>query len=65
MCFGSFSAYATSFYDVPDDFWAAPYITNLESRGIISGYGDGTFLPQNYVARCEYAKMLGLMRPGT
>ena len=58
MCLGSFSAYATSFYDVPDDFWAAPYITNLESRGIISGYGDGTFLPQNYVARCEYAKML-------
>lgn len=58
FCFGGVSVQAAAFYDVPDDFWAAPYISNLESRGIISGYGDGYFLPHNNVQRCEYAKML-------
>lgn len=51
-------AYASSFYDVADDFWAAPYIEDLASRGIISGYGDGYFQPDSNVQRCEYAKML-------
>lgn len=55
---GMTQVFASSFYDVPDDFWAQPYIENLAARGIISGYGDGTFLPHNYVQRCEYAKML-------
>ncbi len=58
ICLSMFSAYATAFYDVADDFWAAPYITSLEARGIVSGYGDGYFLPNNNVQRCEYAKML-------
>lgn len=58
ICFGFVSVSATAFYDVPDDYWAAPYITSLESRGIVSGYGDGYFLPENNVQRCEYAKML-------
>lgn len=50
--------YASSFYDVPDDFWAAPYIENLAERGIVSGYGNGYFEPHSSVLRCEYAKML-------
>ena len=58
ICLSMFSASATAFYDVADDFWAAPYITSLEARGIVSGYGDGFFLPNNNVQRCEYAKML-------
>lgn len=58
LMFGIVTAYASSFYDVDDDFWAAPYIENLTTRGIISGYGNGYFLPTNYVQRCEYAKML-------
>lgn len=44
--------------DVPEDDWAAPYIYNISDRGIVSGYGDGTFGRNNYVLRCEYAKML-------
>lgn len=55
---GTVGVYASSFYDVPDDFWAAPYIESLASRNIVSGYGDGYFLPENNVLRCEYAKML-------
>ncbi len=46
------------FTDVPKSDWAAPYIYELYERGIVGGYGDGTFLPQNNVERCEYAKML-------
>ncbi len=58
LILGMSTAYASSFYDVNDDFWAASYIENLTARGIISGYGDGTFLPHNNVERSEYAKML-------
>ena len=46
------------FTDVPDDAWSAPYVYELTKRGIVSGYGDGTFGPENTVQRCEYAKML-------
>lgn len=46
------------FIDVAEDEWAAPYIANLTARGIVGGYGDGTFLPWNNVQRCEFAKML-------
>lgn len=46
------------FTDVPETEWAAPYIYNLAGRGIVGGYGDGTFAPWSNVQRCEYAKML-------
>ena len=46
------------FTDVPQDYWASPYIYDMEARGVVSGYGDGTFGPENLVLRCEYAKML-------
>ncbi len=46
------------FTDVPTDDWATPYIYNLADRGIVGGYGDGTFKPLANVERCEYAKML-------
>ena len=32
ICLSMFSASATAFYDVADDFWAAPYITSLGLR---------------------------------
>ena len=46
------------FDDVSDSDWAAQYIYNLTDRGIIGGYGDGTFRQFDNVQRCEYAKML-------
>lgn len=56
---GGFSAFGTElFADVPETEWAAPYIYNLTDRGIVGGYGDGTFKPWNNVQRCEFAKML-------
>lgn len=52
------SAEDIQFTDVPDDAWEAPYVYDLVERGIVSGYGDGTFGSSNTVLRCEYAKML-------
>lgn len=51
-------AKTVNFTDVPKDSWEAPYVYELAERGIIGGYGDGTFGPHMTVQRCEYAKML-------
>lgn len=51
-------AFKAIFTDVPADAWSAPFVYDLAERGIVSGYGDGTFGPDNTVQRCEYAKML-------
>jgi hypothetical protein len=48
----SFSDIATS--------WAKAYILHLAGAGVINGYPDGTFRPDNYVARVEFVKMLVL-----
>jgi methionine-rich copper-binding protein CopC len=38
--------------------WAEDVVLKLAARGIISGYPDGTFRPDNNVTRAEFAKML-------
>ena len=44
-CCGFSASARELFTDVPESEWAAPYIYNLADRGIIGGYGDGSFLP--------------------
>jgi hypothetical protein len=39
--------------------WAAKPIQNLADQGVINGYPDGTFKPDQAVTRAELAKMLG------
>jgi hypothetical protein len=46
------------FSDVPQDLWARPYIEALTQRGIIAGYNDGTFRPQEPVTRAAFAAQL-------
>ncbi|MCR4428290.1 MAG: PQQ-binding-like beta-propeller repeat protein [Caldiserica bacterium] len=46
------------FSDVPSDYWAFPEIRNLVQEGIVNGYPDGTFRPENPVTRAEFAKMI-------
>ena len=59
LAFGTINISAKELFDdVPETDWAAPYIYNLVDRGVISGYGDGSFGRNNNVLRCEYAKML-------
>ena len=56
-----FSAYASSFTDVGDDFsWAAEAIEKFCEKNIIVGKGEGVFAPNDSVTRAEFAKMLVL-----
>ena len=54
-----FSSAATvagqTFSDVPGDYWAFTSIEAAYRAGIVSGYGDGTFRPNNLVDRASMA----------
>ncbi|MBR5708673.1 MAG: S-layer homology domain-containing protein [Oscillospiraceae bacterium] len=52
------SAEKVSFTDVPEDHWAAEQIADLASRGIIKGYGDGTFGVDDNIARRDFVVIL-------
>ncbi|HBX23489.1 MAG TPA: hypothetical protein DEF34_07665 [Desulfotomaculum sp.] len=41
-----------------DGHWAEADITNLASKGLLSGYGDRTFRPGRDVSRVEFAAMV-------
>lgn len=45
-------------YDVPSGAWYVPYVQEAVDRGIVSGYPDGTFGPENPVTRGQVAVML-------
>lgn len=38
--------------------WAAPYISTMVDKGILTGYPDGTFRPDGYISREEFAAVL-------
>ncbi|GEM_PF-3917414 len=46
------------FSDVSSDQWFAPYVIAAADRGIIVGYGDGTFRPGNVVSTAEFLAMM-------
>jgi hypothetical protein len=48
------------FADVQSGFWAYSYISQLACRGVVSGYSDGTFRPQNSTTRGQLVKMVVL-----
>lgn len=48
---------ANAFPDVSDSHWAAPQIKLLSEQGVIVGYPDGTFKPDENVTRAEFASM--------
>jgi hypothetical protein len=52
----------TTFSDVQGN-WAQTCISELTQRGIISGYPDGSFRPNNPVTRAEFASMVGKAFP--
>lgn len=45
------------FYDV-ENHWGRMYIEALSSKGIISGFGDNSFRPEDNIKRAEYTKMI-------
>ncbi len=52
------NVYPQSFYDLPKEHWAFMYIADLVSRGVITGYGDGSFRPNGIVTRAEWAAIM-------
>ncbi|WP_026702900.1 S-layer homology domain-containing protein [Salibacterium aidingense] len=47
-----------AFVDVAEDYWAAEEIEYLSGQGIINGYPDGTFAPNQDVTRHQAASMI-------
>lgn len=48
----------TQFADVPSGHWARQFIVSLAERGVIAGFPDGTFRPDEPVTRAQYAAMV-------
>lgn len=47
-----------SFSDVQSGYWANDFIQALVSRGVIAGFPDGTFRPDEPVTRAQFAAMV-------
>ncbi|HEY9664287.1 MAG TPA: S-layer homology domain-containing protein [Allocoleopsis sp.] len=47
-----------TFSDLAPEYWAKGFIQELANRGIISGFPDGTFRPNDPVTRAQYAAMV-------
>ncbi|SCY82681.1 S-layer homology domain-containing protein [Paenibacillus polysaccharolyticus] len=52
---------AASFTDVAADLWAADAIAYVQSTGLMTGYNDGTFKPDNKLTRAEAVKVLNVL----
>ncbi|MFN6564521.1 MAG: S-layer homology domain-containing protein [Nostoc sp. ChiSLP01] len=48
----------TTFSDVSSNYWAAPFIQQLSQRGVIAGFPDGSFRPEEAVTRAQFAAMV-------
>lgn len=49
--------YTTEFTDVADDAWYHDYVAYMEELGVVTGYPDGTFRPDDSITRAEFATM--------
>ncbi|PZD95285.1 hypothetical protein DNH61_12080 [Paenibacillus sambharensis] len=49
---------SAAFTDTADQAWYGPALEAVFKAGVITGYGDGTFKPQNPVSRQDVAVML-------
>lgn len=48
---------AQAFTDISSNHWACWYIKTLAEEGVVAGYPDGTFRPDNNITRAEFATM--------
>lgn len=49
---------AMPFMDVPEGHWASEYVKTSAAKGLIEGYGDGTFRGDRNITRYETAMIL-------
>lgn len=45
------------FDDVPEEAWFAPFVYAAARAGVVRGYGDGSFRPEDLITRAESAAM--------
>lgn len=50
------------FNDVPEAHWANRYIAAAQKSGYVTGYGDGTFRPENTISRAEVAAIINRLQ---
>lgn len=53
----AFAASSTPYLDVDKNFWAYKYVLKMNMRGVVSGYLDKTFKPDNAVSQLEAVLM--------
>ena len=53
--------YITKYKDVKEDSWYSNYVGYVTKLGLMKGYSDGTFKPNNYITRAEVSKVLSDM----
>ncbi len=56
--------YPVSFTDVAADAWYAKYIGFVETLGVVNGYSDGTFRPDENITRAELVAILARIAGG-
>ena len=54
----SSSAQTIAFSDVSSNYWAAQFIQQLSQLGVIVGFPDGSFRPEEPVTRAQFAAMV-------
>ncbi len=52
------ATYGNQFNDVSEADWHSAYIARAIANGVVSGYADGTFKPNENISRLEMAAML-------
>lgn len=49
------------FADVPPEHWSKPFLDNLSSRGLLTGFPDGTYQPDQPMTRAELAAQISAL----
>ncbi|MDI9392769.1 MAG: S-layer homology domain-containing protein, partial [Synergistota bacterium] len=58
ICFAAPAFAANPFMDVPMNHWAYDAVSQLASRGVVSGYPDGAFKGEWKATRYEMASVV-------
>ncbi len=56
---------APAFFDVAEDAWYAPYVQALADQGVVRGYDDGAFHPNDALTRAQAVQVLYLLSGST
>ena len=60
LIFGTNICMAKTFNDLLNTHWAFETVNKMSEKGIVNGYPDGSFKPDNSITRAEFSKILVL-----